>query len=196
MYQFFKELKANYILSAVFCILFGLTLAVWPDVSSRVVCMGLGAVLALSGIVNLVTYFMQRDGRLVSQILLLVGIILTVLGGWIIFNPGVLIMIIPVVIGVVVTVHGVHNLIQALELFKNDYSKWWVAMLLGGVTVGLGVLLVCNPFEAVNTAIMLIGIFLVYDGISDRWIISSVSKTARNIRQTMEALDVEVEIEE
>ena len=194
MYQFFKELKANYILSAVFCILFGLTLAVWPDVSSRVVCMGLGAVLALSGIVNLVTYFMQRDGRLVSQILL--GIILTVLGGWIIFNPGVLIMIIPVVIGVVVTVHGVHNLIQALELFKNDYSKWWVAMLLGGVTVGLGVLLVCNPFEAVNTAIMLIGIFLVYDGISDLWIISRVSKTARNIRQTMEALDVEVEIEE
>ncbi len=189
MYQFFKELKANYILSAVFCILFGLTLAVWPDVSSRVVCMGLGAVLALSGIVNLVTYFMQRDGRLVSQILLLVGIILTVLGGWIIFNPGVLIMM-------VVTVHGVHNLIQALELFKNDYSKWWVAMLLGGVTVGLGGLLVCNPFEAVNTAIMLIGIFLVYDGISDLWIISRVSKTARNIRQTMEALDVEVEIEE
>lgn len=69
-------------------------------------------------------------------------------------------------------------------------------MLLGGVTVGLGVLLVCNPFEAVNTAIMLIGIFLVYDGISDLWIISRVSKTARNIRQTMEALDVEVEIEE
>ena len=69
-------------------------------------------------------------------------------------------------------------------------------VLLGGVTVGLGVLLVCNPFEAVNTAIMLIGIFLVYDGISDLWIISRVSKTARNIRQTMEALDVEVEIEE
>lgn len=196
MYQFFKELKANYILSAVFCIIFGVTLAVWPDASSRVVCMGLGAVLALSGIVNIVTYFMRRDGRMVSQILLLAGIILTVLGGWIIFNPGVLIMMIPVVIGVVVTVHGIHNLIQAMELFKNNYSKWWVALLLGAVTVGLGVLLICNPFEAVNTAIMLIGIFLVYDGVSDLWIISRVSKTARNIRQTMEALDVEAEIEE
>ena len=196
MYQFFKELKANYILSAVFCIIFGVTLAVWPDASSRVVCMGLGAVLALSGIVNIVTYFMRRDGRMVSQILLLAGIILTVLGGWLIFNPGVLIMMIPVVIGVVVTVHGVHNLIQAMELFKNNYSKWWVALLLGAVTVGLGVLLICNPFEAVNTAIMLIGIFLVYDGVSDLWIISRVSKTARNIRQTMEALDVEAEIEE
>lgn len=196
MYQFFKELKANYILSAVFCILFGITLAVWPDVSSKVVCIGLGSVLALSGIVNLVTYFVERDGRLVSQLLLLAGIILTVLGGWIIFNPDVLIMIIPVVIGVIVAVHGAHNLLQALDLFKNNYSKWWVAMLLGAVTVGLGVLLVCNPFEAVSTVIMLIGIFLIYDGVSDIWIISRVSKTARNIRQTMEALDVEAEIEE
>lgn len=84
---------------------------------------------------------------MVSQILLLAGIILTVLGGWIIFNPGVLIMMIPVVIGVVVTVHGVHNLIQAMELFKNNYSKWWVALLLGAVTVGLGVLLICNPLK-------------------------------------------------
>ena len=56
MYQFFKELKVNYILSAVFCILFGGTLVVWPDVSLKIVCIGLGAVLALSGIVNLITF--------------------------------------------------------------------------------------------------------------------------------------------
>ena len=124
MYQFFKELKVNYILSAVFCILFGATLVVWPDVSSKIVCIGLGAVLALSGIVNLITFFAQRDGSLLSQINLLAGIILTVLGGWVIFNPDVLIKIIPVVIGVVVAVHGVHNLLQALELFRNKYNKW------------------------------------------------------------------------
>ncbi len=196
MYQFFKGLKANYILSAVFCIIFGVTLTVWPDVSSQIVCMGLGAVLALSGIVNLITFFVQRDGSLLSQINLLAGIILTVLGGWIILNPGVLMKIIPVVIGVVVAVHGAHNLLQALELFRNRYSKWWVALLLGAVTVALGVLLIFNPFEAVNTAVMLIGIFLIYDGISDIWIISRVSKTAREIKETMEALDVEAEVEE
>ena len=123
-------------------------------------------------------------------VLAVVGIILAVLGGWVILNPGILIMVIPVVIGVIVTVHGVHNLIQALELFKNQYSKWWVALLLGMVTVGLGILLIFNPFEAVNTAIMLIGIFLIYDGISDLWIISRISKTAREIRETVKALDV------
>lgn len=190
MYQFLKGIKMNYVISAVLCIVFGLTLAIWPDISSRVVCIGVGIVLLLSGAASLITYFAEKDGGLISQINLLVGIILAVLGGWIILNPGILIMIIPVVIGVIVVVHGVHNLIQALELFKSEYSKWWVALLLGAVTVGLGILLICNPFEAVNTAIMLIGIFLIYDGISDLWIISRVSKTAKETRETMEALDV------
>ncbi|MDE7014174.1 MAG: DUF308 domain-containing protein [Kineothrix sp.] len=190
MYQFLKSLKMNYVASAITCIAFGLTLAIWPDISSRIVCIGVGIVLLFSGVANLATYFTEKDGRLLSQVNLLVGIILAVLGGWVILNPGILIMVIPVVIGVIVTVHGVHNLIQALELFKNQYSKWWVALLLGMVTVGLGILLIFNPFEAVNTAIMLIGIFLIYDGISDLWIISRISKTAREIRETVKALDV------
>lgn len=196
MYQFFKGLKANYVLSAIFGILFGITLIVWPGASSIIVCVGLGVVLAMSGIVNLITYFVQRDGRLISQFNLLVGIILTVVGGWIILSPEVLIMVIPVIIGIVVVVHGAHDLVQAWELFRNKYSKWWVALALGLVTVGLGALLIYNPFEAVNTVIMLIGIFLIYDGISDIWIISRVSKTAKDMRQTMEALDIEAEIEE
>lgn len=190
MYQFLKSLKMNYVASAITCIAFGLTLAIWPDISSRIVCIGVGIVLLFSGVANLATYFTEKDGRLLSQVNLLVGIILAVLGGWVILNPGILIMVIPVVIGVIVTVHGVHNLIQALELFKNQYSKWWVALLLGMVTVGLGILLIFNPFEAVNTAIMLIGIFLIYDGISDLWIISRISKTAKEIRETVKALDV------
>ena len=187
MYQFLKNLKMNYVVSAIVCIVFGLTLVIWPDISSKVVCIGVGIVLLLSGIANLITYFGEKDRNLMTQISLIAGIILAVLGGWIILNPQILIMVIPVVMGVIVAVHGVHNLLQALELFKNEYSKWWVALLLGAVTVGLGVLLI---FKAVNTVIMLIGIFLIYDGISDLWIISRVSKTAREIRETVEALDV------
>ena len=160
MYQFLKNLKMNYVVSAIVCIVFGLTLVIWPDISSKVVCIGVGIVLLLSGIANLITYFGEKDRNLMTQISLIAGIILAVLGGWIILNPQILIMVIPVVMGVIVAVHGVHNLLQALELFKNEYSKWWVALLLGAVTVGLGVLLIFNPFEAVNTVIMLIGIFL------------------------------------
>lgn len=82
-------------------------------------------------------------------------------------------------------------MLQAAELYKEKYDKWWVALLLGIVTIGFGALLIYNPFEAVNTMIVLIGVMLIYDGISDIWIISRVSKTVRAVAETMEALEVE-----
>ena len=96
MYQFLKNLKMNYVVSAIVCIVFGLTLVIWPDISSKVVCIGVGIVLLLSGIANLITYFGEKDRNLMTQISLIAGIILAVLGGWIILNPQILIMVIPV----------------------------------------------------------------------------------------------------
>ena len=191
MYRFFKSLRANYLISAVLCVLFGITLVVWPDISSKLVCIGFGCVLALTGAANLITFFVRKDGSLLSQINMLAGIVLLVLGGWIIFDPSVLMRIIPVVIGAIIAVHGGHNVLQAAEFYKEKYDKWWVALLLGIVTIGFGALLIYNPFEAVNTMIVLIGVMLIYDGISDIWIISRVSKTVRAVAETMEALEVE-----
>lgn len=191
MYQFFKGLKANYLISAILCVLFGITLIVWPDISSQVVCIGLGCVLLLSGIIHLVSFFAQRDGTLVSRIGLLTGIILVAVGIWIVTSPSVLMVMIPVIIGVIIVLHGIHNITQAVSLCRSKYSKWWVALILGVLTVLFGVLLIFNPFEAVSTAVVVIGVLLVFDGISDIWIISRVSRTARSMKETMDALTVD-----
>ena len=39
---------------------------------------------------------------------------------------------------------------------------------------------------------MLIGFFLIYDGISNVWIVSRMQKNAKILRQEMEAVDVEI----
>ena len=63
---------------------------------------------------------------------------------------------------------------QAITLKKNQYDGWWIACLMGILTVALGAVLIYNPFSVVNTVVRLIGIFLIYDGLSDMWIISRV----------------------
>ena len=47
MKNFVQELKLNFILTALFCILCGAVLFVWPDMSARIACMVLGAILVL-----------------------------------------------------------------------------------------------------------------------------------------------------
>ena len=47
-----------------------------------------------------------------------------------------------------------------------------------------------RPFEALDTVVMLIGLFLIYDGLSDIWIVSRIYRTAKALKQEAEALDV------
>lgn len=189
--NFLKKLKTNVVISAALCILLGIVLVVWPDLSMQIVCTAIGAVLLIGGGVRLAAYFMAKDGSVYAQMNLIMGIVLAVVGVWILLQPDKVLAIIPIIVGIVIALHGINNLQQAVSLCKEQYDKWWIALILGLLTVGFGVLLICKPFAALDTAVMMIGIFLIYDGISDIWIVSRVYHMAKLLKQEAEAVDVE-----
>ena len=186
-----KKIKANVIVSALLCIVMGAVLVIWPSMSVQVMCMAVGAVLIINGLIKLVNFIFSRDGSMFSQMNLIMGIIITVIGAWILLQPDKIIAMIPILVGIIIVVHGINNLQQAVSLCQSKYDKWWIALLLGLVTIGFGILLICNPFAAVDTLVMFIGLFLIYDGASDIWIVSRVSSTAKNLKQDIEALDAD-----
>ncbi len=153
--------------------------------------MAIGAVLVINGISRLLNFIFGRDGSVFSQMNLVMGIIITVIGGWILLQPGTIIAMIPILVGIIIVIHGINNLQQSVSLCQNRYDKWWIALLLGIITIGFGVLLVFNPFAAVDTLIRFIGLFLIYDGASDIWIMSRVSRNVKQARQEMDALTVD-----
>lgn len=187
-----KRLKTNILISAALCVLLGIVLVVWPDRSMQIVCIAIGAVLLIGGGVRLAVYFSTKDGSMYAQANLIMGIILAVVGVWILMKPDKVLAIIPIIVGIVIVLHGINDLQQAINLCKDKYDKWWVALILGLLTIGFGVLLICRPFEALDTVVILIGIFLIYDGLSDIWIVSRIYRTAKILKQEATALDVEV----
>ncbi|MCI8774870.1 MAG: hypothetical protein HFI50_13295 [Lachnospiraceae bacterium] len=191
MERILKRIKTNVMVSAFICMTLGIILVVWPGLSVKVVCMAIGVVLVINGISRLMNFIFGRDGSVFSQMNLIMGIIITVIGGWILFQPGTIIAMIPILVGIIIVIHGINNLQQTMSLCQSRYDKWWVALLLALVTIGFGVLLIFNPFAAVDTLIRFIGIFLIYDGVSDIWIMSRVSKNVKEVRQEMEALTVD-----
>ena len=187
MIEYLKNLKANYTVSAVICVIIGLVLIIWPGTSTQVVCMVFGGMLLAYGIIQIALYLFAREHTLYLQGILLLGIVFGVLGAWILIKPEIIIATVPIVIGLIVIVHGVHNTLQAIDLKKLGYSKWWVALLFGILTVALGMILVYNPFSVVNTVVRVIGAFLIYDGMSDMWIISRISKTKKEKQRIIDA---------
>lgn len=193
MEKILKRVKANAVISAILCMALGLVLVVWPGISMQIVCVAVGIVLVLGGVVRLVASFANRDGSMYVQMNMILGVIFAVVGVWIILKPEMVLAIIPIIVGIVIVVHGVNNLQQAVSLCKTKYDKWWVALLLGILTTGLGVLLIFNPFAALDTVVMLIGVFLIYDGISNLWILSRIAKAAKLIGQETATVVVDVE---
>ncbi len=187
-----KKIKANMIVSSLLCVLLGLVLVLRPGLSVRIVCTAVGIVLILSGVTRIIDWFCARDGSMYAQMNLIFGIVLVVVGVWIVVKPDKVLAIIPIIVGIVIGMHGLNNLKQAIELWRDKYDKWWVAFILGALTVGLGVFLICRPFAAIDTVVMLIGFFMIYDGLSNIWIVTRIYKNAKMFKQEMEAVEVEL----
>ena len=171
MINYIKNLKANYTASALICMVVGTVLIIWPATSTQVVCMVLGGVLLIYGIIQIVLYLIARERTLYLQGMLMLGIIFGVVGAWILLRPDMIIRAVPVIVGLIIIMHGIHNVAQAFDLKRMSYDRWWLALIFGMLTVLLGGVLVRNPFTVVNTVVRVIGAFLIYDGISDVWII-------------------------
>ena len=105
MRDFLKQIQAKALLSAALYTLLGLVLLIWPAPSASLLCIALGLVLTICGVINILVFLSHRDGTLYAGFLLITGIILAVVGIWLMARPTLVTVIIPRIIGLLVCVH-------------------------------------------------------------------------------------------
>lgn len=196
MNSILKRIKTNTIVSAILYVLLGLALLARPELSTTVLCTALGVVLILRGVSDILDCVFHRDGSLYYALHLVAGIILTAIGVWLVARPTLIAVVIPRIIGVLILFHGCKNLGDALTLRKNQSSRAMAAMILGIVTIALGALLVVNPFSAFATVVRIIGIVLIYDGVSDIWITTEVSKAIKLTDKELQGQVIDVDYQD
>lgn len=195
MGDFLKKIKLNSLLNAFLYAALGAVLLIWPIASVSVLCWALGAVLLAAGLIDILLFLLRRDGTVYSGALLVVGVILAAVGVWIITGPQLVAALIPRIIGVLICIHGVLDLGDAITLQRNGYPRWGTALALGIITLALGAVLVANPFQVLSTMVRIIGLFLLYDGVSDLWISSRVSKALRQAQKDAQAQAEAVDVD-
>lgn len=95
------------------------------------------------------------------------GIVLVLLGIWICTQPRIVLSIIPVVVGIIVLIHGLMDIQYTLDIKRTGSTKWWIALIAAILTLIVGLLLVFNPFTAYEISMIMLGIAMLYDGGSD-----------------------------
>lgn len=172
-----KKIRLNTLLSNGLWGLLGAALLLWPAPSARAVCLALGAVLLLCGAGNLAAALPNRDGTLYTALRLGAGVILAVIGLWLLFRPLLAAALIPKLTGILLGVHGISNLGDAWVLRRGMDRRWSAAALAGGVSLALGLLLVFLAIPVFLTAVRIVGACLLCDGISGLWIALRLGKT-------------------
>ncbi|MDD6202126.1 MAG: DUF308 domain-containing protein [Lachnospiraceae bacterium] len=185
MLRFFRELKASFLVSSCFSLALGIALLIWPGISAKVLCITLGTMLAIAGIVSVIVFLVTHDGTIYSRMNLTGGIVFLVIGMFIILQPEIVMTIIPIIIGIFIMVHGLYNFKQTVDLGKYRYDKWYFALILSILTIGLGIVVIINPFETAEALMMMAGAALVFDGVSDIWILSRIFVFTRKAKKEL-----------
>lgn len=188
MRELWERGKAAVTLPAVICIIAGMLVMIWPAQTSMLLCRALAFILLIMGIANILTYLADQKGR---RFMLFVGGILTVLGLVILVRPSLILQILSIVIGVVLILHGLKDMQLVAQGKEYEEKQWWLPSLFSTVTIVLGVSIIWNYLQTAVVIMWLLGLALVFDGISALVILEQVSRAQKAARQEEEAIDVE-----
>ncbi len=187
MKEFFKKLRIAAYMTAILTIALGAVLIAWPMEVTGLICRVLGAILVVMGAVYLFGYFVEGRGILAVT----GGLLFLLLGVWIFITPQSVATLVPIVIGVVLLVHSLRDFQMASEAKRNGSERWMILFLLALLNCVFGVVCICDSFGVISVAVRMLGIALVYDGISNMVIVYHTVRAVKYAAEKIEPIDVD-----
>ena len=187
MKELFQKLRIAAYVSAVLTIALGGILIAWPIEVTGLICRVLGALLVVMGAVYIFGYIIEGRGILTVA----GGLLFLLLGVWIFITPGSIATLVPIVIGVVLLVHSLRDFSMAAEAKQHGSIRWMMLFLLALLNCVFGVVCICDSFGVISVAVRMLGIALVYDGISNMIIVFHTVRAVRYAAEKIAPIDVE-----
>jgi len=182
-----NQKKFSSIIIALITIVIGVLLLIYGKEIALVLLRIAGAVLAVIGAYYIIAFIATKAGRVFGTWMSMgAGVLCFLIGLWMIISPGTVIVYMQFVVAFVIIVHGLLDLQAAFSVRKYEGGKWGWILLMGLVTIALGVWILLEPMDATKTLMTLIGIFLIIDGLTDLAIILRISQVVRCVRKTVE----------
>lgn len=164
--------------AALVTAILGVVLIFRPDRTVGFLCMLLGAAILITGAIYILGWFSRRKEG-VPALFILPGVVLCALGGWLLTRPREVMLLVQFIFGAILLFHGILDLQGAFSLLRQRWGRWWIDLLFALGTIGLGVLILVNPFGALDALVILIGVSLVFDGVSDLILIWRLGRAFR-----------------
>ena len=179
-----KNMTVSFVFLSILYLILGVVLILWPTIVMDIICYAFGAILLLYGIFAIVGFYRSEDRKGSAFLGLFLGIVAAAIGAVMVIYPPLIQGIIPVILGLYIAIDALLSVKRTLELQRMDYSHWNINLILSLVSAGLGIFVVFHPLLAEAALFRVIGIVLLYAGVSDLWTIFQLSQWTKEYRKT------------
>lgn len=162
-----KEAKqaSTIIISSLSCLVLGIITVIWPDKVSDALCYVLGATLTVYGLFNIIRFFTVGENNLYFEVI--IGIIATAFGVFTLLSPSSVVSILFAIIATIIIIDSIMDIKNILFLRKLGMKYWWIIMLISIAVIALSVSTIIFPSFFGSLLFIILGIVLIYEGVSD-----------------------------
>lgn len=161
----FSRSKTAMIVIGICLLVLGLLFCLEPAFGLKLVTLITGWAFVIAAVVTLIDFFVHKQTR--RHIDILYALLELILGLVILLNPAASLVVVLTIIGVVIIVTGIADIADAVQFKSVEGSRWGVWLALGIITLLLGVIVVLMPLAFGITLMIIAGIALIFDGITE-----------------------------
>lgn len=154
-----KNYEKSMIISTLCTLILGLLLALKPETSIKIITISIAVILIIIGSFMLGVYFKTEKQMRMVSVSLVISIVLFAISLFLILNTESLANFITIILGMFISIKALFKIQFAINL-KNLSEKWKYNLIVGLLSLTLGVLILLNPFKSATLFFRIIGIIL------------------------------------
>lgn len=158
MKKLVNEFLTMSLTTSVILIIVGAILLILPGLSLAVMCYAVAAILIVNGIMMAYNSY-QVTGQIKLFDGFTWGILSMILGTFLIFNHGIFISIIPIVLGLWIIINSCFKLRICMVMDRDSDFK--SALIMSLVTLVCGIFLLFNPIDSAEVLTRIIGLIIM-----------------------------------
>lgn len=162
-----NKLFSSNIIMGLMYIIIGALIAFNPLLTQIVLIYIIGILAIFYGVNLVVRYFRGFDGYASIIIDLIMGLLLIGSGIYVLFNPVISSLTLPMVAGIYLIVDAIVKVPASYQAYKVFDIPVWIILITILIPFILGLLLVLEPFNTAMQIVMITGIFFIISGIID-----------------------------
>lgn len=184
-----KSIKWNSLVFALCYLFMGAYFIVNPYLAQEDLCLLIGYMMIILGVGNVLFYLVRKMETSFYRSDFQTGLILVTVGLVAIAYKPLFIELVYLIMGIIIMISGYSKLQDCVDTWRLGSSHGILYLILALISIGIGLLIITNPFLDTVTVHYVIGAGLIYSGISDFF--SSIYLSTKMIRFRKNKLEKE-----